>query len=334
MCNTANTDKSITIQTNAGTMADTHHDTDMQAAEPQATSQQQQPPSASPSPKRPGLEEIRGECNPPRPYANDNLFWEAEDELFPVLTEEEINNIETAFAQSTNMLVFHLNPDDATRHNIVNFREEIISNCKYFFNLTFPAPLSGGTATSNTLMGTPNERHIKAWSAAKRGYMLLPKVMILVSYQHAAHIDPPQSLNQLEYSNTDYMSPNDLRKAFRALGAPDYIVCSHSRNGTRRTERWPSFGCINRRSDKLFRFRVMFPNQALTELVYANYHALRRTQSTHEDIPNSLQLRPLSEIHWDQPTQTFFNPILPANSHLRYTKLRLSPIPPSILHLC
>ncbi|CAK4343695.1 unnamed protein product, partial [Aphanomyces euteiches] len=224
MCNTANTDKSIPIQTNAGTKADTHHDTDMQAAEPQGTSQQQQPPSASPSPKRPGLEEIRGECNPPRPYANDNLFWEAEDELFPVLTEEEINNIETAFAQSTNMLVFHLNPDDATRHNIVNFREEIISNCKYFFNLTFPAPLSGGTATSNTLMGTPNERHIKAWSAAKRGYMLLPKVMILVSYQHAAHIDPPQSLNQLEYSNTDYMSPNDLGKAFRALGAPDYIV--------------------------------------------------------------------------------------------------------------
>ncbi|CAK4628912.1 unnamed protein product [Aphanomyces euteiches] len=276
------------------------------------------------------LQNDRDECNPPRPYANDNLFWEAEDELFPVLTEEEINNIETAFAQSTNILVFHLNPDDATRYNIVNFREDIISDCKYFFNITFPAPLSGGATTSTTLMGTPNERHIEAWSAAKRGYMLLPKVMILVSYQHAAHIDPSQSLNQLEYSNTDYMSPNDLRKAFRALGAPDYIVCSHSRNGTRRTKRWPSIGCINRRSDKLFNFRVMSPNQALTELVYANYHALRRTQSTHEDIPNSLQLRPLSELHWDQPTQTFFNPILPANSHLRDTKLRLSPIPPSI----
>ncbi|CAK4742434.1 unnamed protein product [Aphanomyces euteiches] len=241
---------------------------------PQGSSQNQQPAGASPSPKRPGLEEIRDECHPPVPYANGSLFWEAEDELFPVLTDEEIN-IETAFAQSTNMLVFHLNPDDAARYNIVNFREEITNDCKYFVNITFPTPLSGGTTTASTLMGTPIERHIEAWSAAKRGYMLLPKVMILVSYEHAAHIDPPQSLNQLEYSNTDYMSPNELRKAFHALGAPDYIVCSHSRRGSRRTERWPSIGYINRRSDKLFKFRVMFPNQALTELVYANYHALR-----------------------------------------------------------
>ncbi|CAK4090491.1 unnamed protein product [Aphanomyces euteiches] len=316
--------------TDTRTMADTHQDTDMQATEPQGPSQNQQPAGASPSRKWPGLEEIRDECHPPVPYANDSFFWEAEDELFPVLTDEEINNIETAFAQSTNMLVLHLNPDDAARYNIVNFREDITNDCKYFFNITFPTPLSGGTTTASTLMGTPIERHIEAWSAAKRGYMLLPKVMILVSYQHAAHIDPPQSLNQLEYSNTDYMSPNELRKAFHALGDPDYIVCSHSRNGSRRTERWPSIGCINRRSDKLFKFRVMFPNQALTELVYGNYHALRRTQSTHADIPNSLQLRPLSELHWDQPTQTFFNPILPANSHLRDTKLRLSPIPPSI----
>ncbi|CAK4209590.1 unnamed protein product, partial [Aphanomyces euteiches] len=64
--------------------------------------------------------------------------------------------------------------------------------------------------------------------------------------------------------------------------------------------------------------------------LYANYHALRRTQGTHEDIPNSLQLRPLSEIHWDQPTQILFNPFLPSNSHFRDTKLRLSPISPSI----
>ncbi|KAH9117118.1 hypothetical protein LEN26_012772, partial [Aphanomyces euteiches] len=315
--------------TSEGTMADTQQDTDMQAPEPQGSSQPQQPAGASPSPspKRPGLEEIRDECHPSMPYANDSVFWEAEDELFPVLTDEEINNIETAFAQSTNTLVFHLNPEDATRYNIINFREDLTSDCKYFFNITFTAPLTG---TATALMGTPNERHIEAWSAAKRGYMLLPKAMILVSYQHAAHLDPPQSLNQLEYSNTDYMSPNDLRKAFRALGAPDYIVCSHSRNGARRTERWPSIGCINRRSDNLFKFRVMFPNQALTELVYANYHALRRTQGTHEDIPNSLQLRPLSEIHWDQPTQILFNAFLPSNSHFRDTKLRLSPIPPSI----
>ncbi|KAH9197598.1 hypothetical protein AeNC1_000470 [Aphanomyces euteiches] len=291
--------------TSEGTMADTQQDTDMQAPEPQGSSQPQQPAGASPSPspKRPGLEEIRDECHPSMPYANDSVFWEAEDELFPVLTDEEINNIETAFAQSTNTLVFHLNPEDATRYNIINFREDLTSDCKYFFNITFTAPL---TDTATALMGTPNERHIEAWSAAKRGYMLLPKAMILVSYQHAAHLDPPQSLNQLEYSNTDYMSPNDLRKAFRALGAPDYIVCSHSRNGARRTERWPSIGCINRRSDNLFKFRVMFPNQALTELVYANYHALRRTQGTHEDIPNSLQLRPLN-ITGTVATLTFFN---------------------------
>ncbi|KAH9141964.1 hypothetical protein AeRB84_013915, partial [Aphanomyces euteiches] len=204
--------------TDTRTMADTHQDTDMQATEPQGPSQNQQPAGASPSPKWPGLEEIRDECHPPVPYANDSFFWEAEDELFPVLTDEEINNIETAFAQSTNMLVLHLNPDDAARYNIVNVREDITNDCKYFFNITFPTPLSGGTTTASTLMGTPIERHIEAWSAAKRGYMLLPKVMILVSYQHAAHIDPPQSLNQLEYSNTDYMSPNELRKAFHALG--------------------------------------------------------------------------------------------------------------------
>ncbi|KAH9182004.1 hypothetical protein AeNC1_016021 [Aphanomyces euteiches] len=133
--------------------------------------------------------------------------------------------------------------------------------------------------------------------------------MIMMSFQHAANNDPPQSLNQLEYSNTDYMSPNELRTAFRALGSPDYIVCSHSRNGdTRRTERWPSIGCINRRSNKLFKFRVMFPNQAITEQVYSNYHALRRTQSTHEAIPNSFQLRPLSDLNWDQPTRTLSYP--------------------------
>ncbi|CAK4237798.1 unnamed protein product [Aphanomyces euteiches] len=182
--------------TSEGTMADTQQDTDMQAPEPQGSSQPQQPAGASPSPspKRPGLEEIRDECHPSMPYANDSVFWEAEDELFPVLTDEEINNIETAFAQSTNTLVFHLNPEDATRYNIINFREDLTSDCKYFFNITF-------TGTATALM-------------AKRGYMLLPKAMILVSYQHAAHLDPPQSLNQLEYSNTDYMSPNDLRKAF------------------------------------------------------------------------------------------------------------------------
>ncbi|CAK4933603.1 unnamed protein product [Aphanomyces euteiches] len=124
------------------------------------------------------------------------------------------------------------------------------------------------------------------------------------------------------------MSPNELRTAFRALGSPDYIVCSHSRNGdTRRTERWPSIGYINRRSNKLFKFRVMFPNQAITEQVYSNYHALRRTQSTHEAIPNSFQLRPLSDLNWDQPTRTLYNPLLPSNSHLRDTKLGLSPLP-------
>ncbi|CAK4956977.1 unnamed protein product, partial [Aphanomyces euteiches] len=310
--------------TDTRTMADTHQDTDMQATEPQGSSQNQQPAGASPSPKRPGLEEIRDECLPPVPYPNDSLFWEAEDELFPVLTDEEINNIETAFAQSTNMLVFHLNPDDAARCNIVNFREKITNDCKYFFNITFPTPLSGGTTTASTLMGTPIERHIEAWSAAKRGYMLLPKVMILVSYQHAAHIDPPQSLNQLEYSNTDYMSPNELRKAFHALGAPDYI----KRLKTHETlaQHWMHQPSVR----QTLQIPSDVPNQALTELIYANYHALRRTQSTHPDIPNSLQLRPLSELHWDQPTQTFFNPILPANSHLRDTKLRLSLIPPSI----
>ncbi|KAG9408542.1 hypothetical protein AC1031_020400 [Aphanomyces cochlioides] len=304
---------------NANTMADTHQDEDMQEPEPHGTSQDQQPSGASHSPKRPGLEKIQ----------NDAIFWDAEDELFPVLTDEEINNIETAFAQSTNTLLFHLNPDDASRYNILNFREEITSDCKYFFNITFPMPLTG---SASVLMGTPNECHIETWSVAERGYMLLPKAMIMVSYQHAANTDPPLSLNQLEYSNTDYMSPNDLRKVFRALGAPDYIVCSHSRNGdnTRRTERWPSIGCIKRRTDKLFKFRVMFPNQALTELVYANYHALRRSQGTHEDVPNSLQLRPLSELHWDQPSQIFYNPVLPSNSHLRDTKLRLSLIPPTI----
>ncbi|KAH9138485.1 hypothetical protein LEN26_005337, partial [Aphanomyces euteiches] len=69
--------------TDTRTMADTHQDTDMQATEPQGSSQNQQPAGASPSPKRPGLEEIRDECHPPVPYANDSLFWEAEDELFP-----------------------------------------------------------------------------------------------------------------------------------------------------------------------------------------------------------------------------------------------------------
>ncbi|CAK4841711.1 unnamed protein product [Aphanomyces euteiches] len=266
--------------TDTRTMADTHQDTDMQATEPQGSSQNQQPAGASPSPKRPGLEEIRDECHPPVPYPNDSLFWEAEDELFPVLTDEEINNIETAFAQSTNMLVFHLNPDDAARCNIVNFREKITNDCKYFFNITFPTPLSGGTTTASTLMGTPIERHIEAWSAAKRGYMLLPKVMIL------------KRLKTHETLAQHWMHQPSVRQT---LQIPSDV-----------------------------------PNQALTELIYANYHALRRTQSTHPDIPNSLQLRPLSELHWDQPTQTFFNPILPANSHLRDTKLRLSPIPPSI----
>ncbi|CAK4926851.1 unnamed protein product [Aphanomyces euteiches] len=263
--------------------------------------------------------------NPPPPPSATLGNWL--DELSSQAADE-IKTIEEAFAQSNNIPHFHLNPDVASRWNILNFREEIIADCRYLFDITFQTPLAG---SNPVLTGIPNERHIEAWSAAKRGYLLLPQAMIMMSFQHAANNDPPQSLNQLEYSNTDYMSPTELREAFRALGSPDYIVRSHSRNGdTRRTERWPSIGCINRRSNKLFKFRVMFPNQAIAEQVYSNYHALRRTQSTHEAVPNPFQLRPLSDLHWDQPSRTLYNPLLPSTSHLRDTKLRLSPVPTNI----
>ncbi|CAK5006779.1 unnamed protein product [Aphanomyces euteiches] len=158
------------LRSPAKTMDDAHQDTDMQASEPPAQTTNQQPSGTSPPPRRPGLDEIRDECNPQVLYAQDSLFWASEADLFPTLTNDEIQNIEEEFAQSTNILHFHLNPDEASRWNIVNFREEIVSDCKYFFDITFQTPLSGN---NSVLTGIPNERHIEAWSAAKRGYLLL-----------------------------------------------------------------------------------------------------------------------------------------------------------------
>jgi hypothetical protein len=163
----------------------------------------------------------------------------------------------------------------------MSLRAEIEGLCRRRFGITF---VHGLRQHGLQLLGAPAERHIHAWAGPRRGYLLLEHFSVVMMYQYAGLLANGLSYNQLEYRNTDQLSPIALITAMQALGAPDVIVQSHSRNGGHR-DYWAAIGCLNYRADTHYRFRLIFPSQDIAETVYANYRTAASTNTLPQKCP-------------------------------------------------
>ncbi|KAF0699164.1 Aste57867_10260 [Aphanomyces stellatus] len=207
-------------------------------------------------------------------FPNDSDFWNNEYDLFQRKSEDQAYEVERKWAFSTNRLRFTINksdqPDKAHPISLRDLKNEITRLCKEIWGITFKAP--GLIGSEVFLEGYPREKHILAWSAAKRGYLALENVTVMMSYGFVAE-GSDDTLNQLEYSCPTFCPPVALFAALVSLRAADAIVLSLTRNGDGEGDeqpivKWPAIACVNKTSNGKYRFRLTLPSHEVAATAY------------------------------------------------------------------
>ena len=160
------------------------------------------------------------------------------------------------------------------------------------------------------LVGTPKTMNIDAWNLPKDGRIHLKEMGINVwcTPAYAGKMNSNLTLNQLEYTNPNKLEPGEVMTLMQDLGATDMVICVHAKRLQEHTG-WTTAGACNIASQRTeYAFRIMFPNQAETDLVYHNGQELLETGNIEERRGNraerTAQLKLVMNVAWDHSNRS------------------------------
>ena len=144
-----------------------------------------------------------------------------------------------------------------------------------------------------------------AWNLPKDGRIHLKEMGIYVwcSPAYSGKMNSNLALNQLEYTNPNKLEPGEVMTLMMDLGATDMVICVHAKR-LQEHPGWTTTGACNIASQRMgYAFRVMFPNQAETDLVYHHGQDLLETGNIEERrgsrSERTAQIKLVMNVAWD-----------------------------------
>lgn len=243
-----------------------------------------------------------------------------ESSLLQDLTEEEWATLEDMLSKTEMMVTFSMNETsieiDGCYVSISNLAYDIVDTCRANDVLFLDNKLSLHGTEKPFLTGRPaggdGMKYRNLWKMLKPGYVMIRGVYVWMQPAFTGRAVSNLSLTELEYSNTNAVTSDQLFRTLRLWGSSDVLVLSHASYMGKR-QKWPAISCLRNVAhttpDLLYSFRLFFPSEAEANSVYKNYLASQTSRARRYGDPTStVTLKLVTNVEWDRQSNSMYRP--------------------------